>query len=143
MPAQGLRPVQLWVPDTRTADFRAEAHRQATAVALSAPEPEDQGFIDAVSDRTELPPMSRPPRWKFPLQLPISLKETVMRLAKDDGVSLNQWILSAVAQKIGAAEAAEEFLERRAANAKPGDLTRHLDDAPDRPPAPAHELPKA
>ena len=53
MRAQGLRPVQLWVPDTRTADFRAEAHRQATAVALSPQEPEDQAFIDAVSDRTE------------------------------------------------------------------------------------------
>ncbi len=52
MRAQGLRPVQLWVPDTRTADFRAEAHRQATAVALSPQEPEDQAFIDAVSDRT-------------------------------------------------------------------------------------------
>ena len=52
MRAQGLRPVQLWVPDTRTADFRAEAHRQATAVALSPREPEDQAFIDAVSDRT-------------------------------------------------------------------------------------------
>ena len=37
----------------QTADFRAEARRQATAVALSPQEPEDQAFIDAVSDRTE------------------------------------------------------------------------------------------
>ncbi len=51
--AQGLRPVHFWVPDTRTAEFRAEARRQATAVALSPQEPEDQAFIDAVSDRTE------------------------------------------------------------------------------------------
>ena len=53
MRAQGLRPVHFWVPDTRTAEFRAEARRQATAVALSPQEPEDQAFIDAVSDRTE------------------------------------------------------------------------------------------
>ena len=86
--------------------------------------------------------MSRPARWKYPLQLPISLKETAVRLAKDDGVSLNQWITSAVAQKIGAVEAADEFLKRRAAGARPGDLTRHLDEAPDAPPAPGDELPE-
>jgi len=51
MRARGFRPVQLWVPDTRTADFRAEAHRQSRAVARSASEREDQAFIDAISDR--------------------------------------------------------------------------------------------
>lgn len=29
----GLRPVQIWVPDTRATGFAAEAHRQAQAVA--------------------------------------------------------------------------------------------------------------
>ena len=53
MRGQGLRPVHFWVPDTRTADFRTEAHRQSSTAALSAQEPEDQAFIDAVSDRTE------------------------------------------------------------------------------------------
>ena len=53
MRTQGLRPVHFWVPDTRTANFRTEAHRQSRAAALSAQEPEDQAFIDAVSDRTE------------------------------------------------------------------------------------------
>ncbi|MYK89884.1 MAG: DUF3018 family protein, partial [Acidobacteria bacterium] len=33
MRAGGFRPVQFWVPDTRTAAFRAEAHRQSGAVA--------------------------------------------------------------------------------------------------------------
>ncbi len=51
MRARGFRPVQIWVPDTRTADFRAEAHRQSRAVARSAREREDQAFVDAVSDR--------------------------------------------------------------------------------------------
>jgi DNA-binding LacI/PurR family transcriptional regulator len=47
---QGLRPVQLWVPDVRSDSFAAEAHRQSLAVALSTEESEDQAFIDAVSD---------------------------------------------------------------------------------------------
>ncbi len=47
---QGLRPVQVWVPDTRTSEFRAAAHAQSLAVASSDREPEDQAFIDAVAD---------------------------------------------------------------------------------------------
>ena len=48
--AQGLRPVQIWVPDVRSASFKSEAHRQSLAVATSAYAVEDQAFIDAVSD---------------------------------------------------------------------------------------------
>ena len=48
--AQGLRPVQLWVPDTRSAAFRAEAHRQAALVANSPGEADDQAFVDAISE---------------------------------------------------------------------------------------------
>jgi hypothetical protein len=48
--ALGLRPIQLWVPDTRTAQFRAEARRQARAVAASRDAKKDQAFIDAISD---------------------------------------------------------------------------------------------
>jgi hypothetical protein len=48
--AQGLRPIQIWVPDVRARAFRAEAHRQSLAVAASAHAAEDQAFIDAVSD---------------------------------------------------------------------------------------------
>jgi DNA-binding LacI/PurR family transcriptional regulator len=50
MRARGLRPVQIWVPDTRTASFRAEAHRQSLAVARSRFAEEDQAFIDAITD---------------------------------------------------------------------------------------------
>ncbi len=53
MRARGLRPIQIWVPDTRTVTFRAEAHRQSLAVAQSAHAREDQDFIDAVSDLGE------------------------------------------------------------------------------------------
>ena len=48
---QGLRPIQIWVPDMRSPAFAAEAHRQSLAVASSPQAEEDQDFIDAVSDR--------------------------------------------------------------------------------------------
>jgi hypothetical protein len=51
--AQGLRPIQMWVPDVRAAFFREPAHRQPRAVAASAHTLEDQAFIDAVSDRND------------------------------------------------------------------------------------------
>lgn len=47
--AQGLRPVQIWVPDVRSPEFAAEAHRQAVAVATSDQAADDQAFIDAAS----------------------------------------------------------------------------------------------
>jgi DNA-binding LacI/PurR family transcriptional regulator len=50
---QGLRPIQLWVPDVRSEAFAAEAHRQSLAVASSRREAEDQAFIDAISDPGE------------------------------------------------------------------------------------------
>jgi len=48
--AQGLRPIQFWVPDTRSQVFREEAHRQSMAVANSSQADADQDFIDSVSD---------------------------------------------------------------------------------------------
>jgi hypothetical protein len=48
--AQGLRPIQIWVPDVRSPSFRDEAHRQSQAVAASDRAREDQAFIDAISD---------------------------------------------------------------------------------------------
>ena len=47
---QGLRPIQIWVPDVRSPEFQAEAHRQSVAVASSPHEADDQAFIDAVSE---------------------------------------------------------------------------------------------
>ena len=48
--SQGLRPIQIWVPDVRAPSFRSQAHLQSLAVAKSAQAEEDQAFIDAVSD---------------------------------------------------------------------------------------------
>ena len=53
----------------------------------------------------------------YPLKLPASLKAAAARLAKADGVSLNQWIATAVAQKVGVVETAREFLTSRAGGA--------------------------
>jgi Protein of unknown function (DUF3018) len=50
MRRRGLRPIQIWVPDVRSAAFKAEAHRQSLAVASSALAGGDQDFIDAISD---------------------------------------------------------------------------------------------
>ena len=48
--AEGLRPVQMWLPDVRLPGFRAEASRQSRAVATSACAEEDQSFMESVSD---------------------------------------------------------------------------------------------
>lgn len=47
---QGLRPIQIWVPDVRAPGFRKEAHKQSAAVARSTGARGDQAFIDAISD---------------------------------------------------------------------------------------------
>jgi hypothetical protein len=47
--AQGLRPVQIWVPDDRAPGFADEAHRQSRAVASSDNSEDDQAFVDSVS----------------------------------------------------------------------------------------------
>lgn len=64
------------------------------------------------------------------LKMPRSVKAAAARLAKEDGVSLNQFIAVAVAEKVGTIETAEQFLKRRAAKAKPADLMRFLRGAP-------------
>ena len=66
----------------------------------------------------------------YPLKLPHSIKNAAQRLAAIDGVSLNQFIAVAVAEKIGAIESAEVFLKSRAGRAKPSDMTSVLRRAP-------------
>ncbi|MGL5857008.1 MAG: antitoxin MazE-like protein [Angustibacter sp.] len=48
---QGLRPIQIWVPDVRAEEFVAAAHRQSAAIAASRHEVNDQAFVDAISVR--------------------------------------------------------------------------------------------
>ena len=76
-------------------------------------------------------------RSSYPLKLPSSVKTAAQRLAKEDGVSLNQWIAVAVAEKVGAVETAADFLKRRAAGARPADLLPYLENAADEEPVEA------
>ena len=48
--AQGLRPIQIWVPDVRSRSFVRAARQQSKAVAASKRAMSDQRFIDAISD---------------------------------------------------------------------------------------------
>lgn len=72
----------------------------------------------------------------YPLKLPLSIKKAAQRLAKEDGVSLNQWIAVAVAEKVGVVETAAEFFKKRAAQATGAGLMKFLRNAPDVPPEP-------
>lgn len=76
----------------------------------------------------------------YPLKLPASVKAAAARLAKEDGVSLNQWIAVAIAQKIGVIETAADFLKRRSGQARPSDMLPFLDNAKSEPPPPGDEL---
>lgn len=67
----------------------------------------------------------------YPLKMPLSVKQAAARLAAADGVSLNQFIATAVAEKVGVMETAAGYLARKAGKAKPSDLDRFLRGAPD------------
>jgi hypothetical protein len=49
----------------------------------------------------------------YPLRLPSSVKAEVMRRAKADGTSVNQFVATAVAEKLAAMNTAAFFAERR------------------------------
>lgn len=48
--ARGMRPVQLWVPDTRSADFAAECRRQSALLEADPQEREILDWIEQVAD---------------------------------------------------------------------------------------------
>lgn len=48
--AQGLRPIQFWVPDVRSPQFIKEARRQSRLIAANPTEADDQAFIDSISE---------------------------------------------------------------------------------------------
>lgn len=54
MRAAGLRPVQIWVPDTRSLAFAEACRRQARAVAASDPAGDEiMQFVGSVADWPE------------------------------------------------------------------------------------------
>ena len=73
------------------------------------------------------------------LRLPNSIHRHIKEIAKIEGVSINQFISSAVSEKISAVMT-EDYLRSRAKRAKKSDLKRILDKVPRRKPIPGDEL---
>lgn len=74
------------------------------------------------------------------VRLPDSLGDQVRELARRDGVSINQFIATAVAEKASALLTVD-YLEQRARRSDPDLLSRVLSRVPDVPPAPGDALP--
>ncbi len=51
--AAGLRPIQIWVPDTRRRGFAAECRHQSLALRDDPQEREALEWLDKVADRDE------------------------------------------------------------------------------------------
>ena len=77
----------------------------------------------------------------FALRLPPSLMEDVKKLAKQDTVSVNQFLVQAAAEKVAALQERLSLAER-AARARPGDLGRILAKAGAPVAIPGDELPE-
>ncbi len=77
------------------------------------------------------------------LRLPDSLHRMVREVAAKDSISINQFIATAVAEKMSAL-LTEDYLEQRARRADPAGFDRILSRVPDVPPLPGdeRELPK-
>jgi hypothetical protein len=46
----GLRPIQIWVPDTRAPGFAKECARQSQVIRDSAGEQDDMDFIERITE---------------------------------------------------------------------------------------------
>ena len=73
------------------------------------------------------------------LRLPGSIHRHIREIAKKEGVSINQLISSAVAEKISALMT-EDYLESRAKKAKRDDFKKILTKVPGRKPLPGDDL---
>ena len=78
----------------------------------------------------------------YPLRLPRSLKEAVERLSREDQTSINQFVATAVAEKVSALQTARFFADRKARadfaafdkiiRRRAGDAPREGDEMPPR-----------
>jgi len=64
------------------------------------------------------------------LRLPKSLHEQLRELAQEDGISVNQYVVLAVAEKV-ASQSTIEYLEKRASHGSRKKLLAILNKAPD------------
>jgi hypothetical protein len=75
----------------------------------------------------------------YPLRIPASMRSRLEKVSAEDGSSMNQFILLAVAEKLAVLEAESFFAERR----KRGDLNRlrqFLNREGGEPPRPGDEI---
>ena len=49
----GLRPVQIWVPDTRRAGFAEECRRQSRALSHDVNESDALAWLEKIADRSD------------------------------------------------------------------------------------------
>jgi hypothetical protein len=49
----------------------------------------------------------------YPLRLPKSVKTAAAKLVRDEGISMNQFVATAIAEKLAAMQTATFFAERR------------------------------
>ena len=76
----------------------------------------------------------------YPLRLPVSIKAEAERLAASEGTSLNQFVASAVAEKVAALRTASYFAERRGRADWPA-FDRLMARDGGEPPRPGDEMP--
>ena len=67
------------------------------------------------------------------IRLPDSIHEIIKRMSKDDNISINQFIASAVTEKITAMET-QDYLIKRGEIGSKNDFERILDKVPNVPP---------
>ncbi len=73
------------------------------------------------------------------LRLPSSIHQHIREIAKNEGVSINQFVSSAVSEKISAIMT-EDYLKSRAKRAKKSDFKKVLAKVPKRKPILGDEL---
>ncbi len=74
------------------------------------------------------------------LEVPDNLMQDALQSAAREGKSLQQWVRSALEERVRLEHSAEAFFKKRAAGATGQDLRWALDNAPDVPPMPGDEL---
>lgn len=75
------------------------------------------------------------------IRLPNSIHQHAKRLARDEGISVNQLVSSALSEKLAALEA-ERYLNERAERGRTVDIDAILAKIPGVPPEPGDELPE-
>ncbi len=73
-------------------------------------------------------------------EVPENLMQDAVQSAAREGKSLQQWVRSALEERVRLERSAEEFFKKRAAGATGEGLRWALDNAPDVPPMPDDEL---